>query len=351
MRALILAALLATTAPAALAQNVYVTADNMLDVATGRMIQNPAIIIQDGVITQVGARASLQVPSAAEVVELPGVTLLPGLIDMHVHLDADATVGGFTGLEYTDAYWTVIAVPNAKKTLDAGFTTVRNLGDGDGATLALRDAIETFRRLAVALPRLRAERARPRADRPRAEQRVRTVVARKPELQLVLLLEDAHESGCAEREALRRVQPQRHGVDHDPVEPVLESHPRHHPGGGEAREQHELAAYAEAQAAASGCLETLDSGPSLTGRLHDEVKLSCLWFRADSMYQQKDLAAAARVAAECVEASRGDQTARNRDAVFLDCERLARVLAPLNQPETPPTPPTATPVPPAPPPE
>lgn len=117
-----------------------------------------------------------------------------------------------------------------------------------------------------------------------------------------------------------------------------------------AREQHELAAYAEAQAAASGCLETLDSGPSLTGRLHDEVKLSCLWFRADSMYQQKDLAAAARVAAECVEASRGDQTARNRDAVFLDCERLARVLAPLNQPETPPTPPTATPVPPAPPP-
>lgn len=142
MRALILAGLLAA-APAALAQNVYVTADRMLDVATGRMIANPAIIIQDGVITQVGARASLQIPSAAEVVELPGVTLLPGLIDMHVHLDADATVGGFTGLEFTDAYWTVIAVPNAKKTLEAGFTTVRNVGSQDWSDIALKQAIES----------------------------------------------------------------------------------------------------------------------------------------------------------------------------------------------------------------
>lgn len=145
MRALILAGLMAAAAPAALAQNVYVTADRMLDVATGRMIANPAIIIQDGVITQVGARASLQVPSAAEVVELPGVTLLPGLIDMHVHLDADATVGGFTGLEYTDAYWTVIAVPNAKKTLEAGFTTVRNVGSSDWSDIALKQAIESGR--------------------------------------------------------------------------------------------------------------------------------------------------------------------------------------------------------------
>ena len=55
MRTLVLAVLFATTAPAALAQNVYVTADRMLDVATGTMIKNPAIIIQDGVITSVGS--------------------------------------------------------------------------------------------------------------------------------------------------------------------------------------------------------------------------------------------------------------------------------------------------------
>ena len=142
MRALVLTAFMAATAPAALAQNVYVTADRMLDVTTGRMIVEPAIIIQDGVITQVGTRDRLQVPSAAEVIELPGVTLLPGLIDMHTHLDSDPEAGGFTGLQFTDAYWTVVSVPNAKKTLEAGFTTVRNVGSGNWTDIALKQAIE-----------------------------------------------------------------------------------------------------------------------------------------------------------------------------------------------------------------
>ena len=114
----------------------------MLDVTTGRTIVEPAIIIQDGVITQVGTRDRLQVPSAAEVIELPRVTLLPGLIDMHTHLDSDPEAGGFTGLQFTDAYWTVISVPNAKKTLEAGFTTVRNVGSGNWTDIALKEAIE-----------------------------------------------------------------------------------------------------------------------------------------------------------------------------------------------------------------
>jgi len=142
MRALILTALLAAAAPAALAQNVYVTADRMLDVATGRMIAEPAIIIQDGVITRVGVRDSLQVPSAAEVIELPGVTLLPGLIDMHTHLDADPTLGGFSGISLPDAYSAIVSVPNAKATLEAGFTTVRNVGSSNWDDVALKTAIE-----------------------------------------------------------------------------------------------------------------------------------------------------------------------------------------------------------------
>jgi imidazolonepropionase-like amidohydrolase len=135
-------ALALATAPAAVAQNVYITADRMLDVATGRMIQQPAIIVQDGVITQVGSRSQLQVPSAAQVVDLPGVTLLPGLIDMHVHLDADPSYGGYTGLQFTDSFWTIVAVPNAKTTLEAGFTTVRNVGAYDWSDVGLKQAIE-----------------------------------------------------------------------------------------------------------------------------------------------------------------------------------------------------------------
>lgn len=142
MRAIALAAILATTAPAALAQNVYVTADRMLDVTTGAMINKPAIIIQDGVITSVGAVGKLQVPSAAEVIDLPGVTLLPGLIDMHVHIDSDPTLGGFTGISLPDAYYAVISVPNAKATLEAGFTTIRNVGSGMWDDIALKQAID-----------------------------------------------------------------------------------------------------------------------------------------------------------------------------------------------------------------
>jgi len=142
MRTLVLAGLMAAAAPVATAQNVYVTADRLLDVSTGRMIQNPAIIIQDGVITAVGSRDRLQVPSAAVVHELPGVTLLPGLIDMHTHLDSDPTMGGFTGIGLPDAYAAVISVPAARATLDAGFTTVRNVGSGNWDDIALKAAIE-----------------------------------------------------------------------------------------------------------------------------------------------------------------------------------------------------------------
>ena len=142
MRVLVLAGLAAAAAPAALAQNVYVTAERMLDVATGRMMQNPAIVIQDGVITQVGSRDAIQVPSAAEVIDLPGVTLLPGLIDMHTHLDSDPTMGGFAGINLPDAYQAVISVPHAKATLEAGFTTVRNVGSGNWDDIALKAAID-----------------------------------------------------------------------------------------------------------------------------------------------------------------------------------------------------------------
>jgi imidazolonepropionase-like amidohydrolase len=135
------AALACCLAPAAAAETVYVTAERLADVTTGRYIERPAIVIRDGVIERVGPRASTPAPADARAVDLPGVTLLPGLIDMHVHLDMDPAYGGYTGLQFGDRFWSVLAVPNAAATLKAGFTTVRNVGAEGWNDIGLKQAI------------------------------------------------------------------------------------------------------------------------------------------------------------------------------------------------------------------
>jgi imidazolonepropionase-like amidohydrolase len=120
-----------------------VTADRMLDVKTGRYVDHPAILIgDDGKIQQVGQLASMQLPAGTKHIDLPGETLVPGLIDMHVHLNSLAEVGGYQGLKYTDSFWAAIGPYNAKKTIDAGFTTVRNVGSPDFDDVGLKEAID-----------------------------------------------------------------------------------------------------------------------------------------------------------------------------------------------------------------
>ena len=70
------------------------------------------------------------------------MTLLPGLIDVHVHLTSDAEIRGYRHYQYTDNFWTVVGVANAKTTLEAGFTTVRNVGSNHFDDVALRQAID-----------------------------------------------------------------------------------------------------------------------------------------------------------------------------------------------------------------
>ena len=70
------------------------------------------------------------------------MTLLPGLIDMHTHIDADPSYGGYTSLQFGDRFWSMISVPNAWKTLQAGFTTIRNVGAGDWNDIGLKQAID-----------------------------------------------------------------------------------------------------------------------------------------------------------------------------------------------------------------
>ncbi|HOZ05648.1 MAG TPA: amidohydrolase family protein [Arenimonas sp.] len=118
------------------------SADRMLDVRTGRLINKPSILIRDGRIVEVASNgASVNAPADARHIDLPGMTLLPGLIDMHVHLDADPLYGGYNSLQFGDRFWSILMVPHAEKTLDAGFTTVRNVGADAWNDVGLMQAI------------------------------------------------------------------------------------------------------------------------------------------------------------------------------------------------------------------
>jgi len=141
MKYLLLAAAAAIAVPAA--ASTVVTADRMLDVRTGQYVEHPAIFIDDGGrITSVADARTVRFSDQVKHIDLPGETLLPGLIDMHVHLTSLAEIGGYQGLKYTDNFWTAVGVANARTTLNAGFTTVRNVGSSDFADVALQQAID-----------------------------------------------------------------------------------------------------------------------------------------------------------------------------------------------------------------
>jgi imidazolonepropionase-like amidohydrolase len=135
------AALAAGTPIPASADTVVVTADRMVDVIAGRVAQRPKITIVDGRIASVGTQDGAA-PAGVRRIDLPGMTLLPGLIDMHTHITSDPRYSGYRGLEFTDNFWTVVGVANARKTLEAGFTTIRNVGSDNFDDVAIKQGIE-----------------------------------------------------------------------------------------------------------------------------------------------------------------------------------------------------------------
>lgn len=136
------AAALALAATPAIAETVYLTAGHFVDPVSGQTVRNAAFVIEDGVITQRGTRASLKAPRGAEVIDLGEAYAMPGFIDMHVHLTSDAEDGPYYSLSLSDERSAIKGVKNARKTLLAGFTTARNLGASSYGDVALRDAIE-----------------------------------------------------------------------------------------------------------------------------------------------------------------------------------------------------------------
>lgn len=139
----VLAIALAAVATPAKAQNTVITAARMLDVLTGKIVEFPAIFVnEEGRITSVADARLVKWGSDVTHIDLGERTLLPGLIDMHVHLDSPADIGGYRGLEFTDSFWGMVAVKNARDMLDAGFTTVRNVGSSNRNDIGLKQAID-----------------------------------------------------------------------------------------------------------------------------------------------------------------------------------------------------------------
>jgi len=112
---------------------IALKAARLIDVESGKWIDAPVVIIEGERIKAVGSR--LAVPQGARVIDLGERTLLPGLIDAHVH------IAGGGGPNAGVARSALKGAANAKKTLEAGFTTVRSMGGGSFAGIALRDAI------------------------------------------------------------------------------------------------------------------------------------------------------------------------------------------------------------------
>ncbi len=123
------------------AADTYLTADAMVDITTGNIIENPALVISNGKIIQIGQQGRVPKPNGAEEITLAGQTIMPGLMDMHVHLSGDATTPFFVEMGYSIPRQTVVAVKNARKTLMAGYTTVRNVGAAGYSVIGVRDGI------------------------------------------------------------------------------------------------------------------------------------------------------------------------------------------------------------------
>ena len=161
IRSLLVVAVVALTAAPVAAQapaarSVVVKAARMITMASTSVVRDAAIVVTGDRIVAAGAASSVAVPAGAQVIDLGDVTLLPGFIDSHVHI-IGRTLGDplndLAAVKDYQGYAAILGVENARKTLMAGFTSIRVLGSADFDDLALRQAIDDGRAVG---PRIQA---------------------------------------------------------------------------------------------------------------------------------------------------------------------------------------------------
>ena len=135
--------LIALAAPFAFAAPGAVRCGKLVDLRSGRMLTDQIIVFDaNGMITAVGPAASTSPTGGVAVLDLSNATCLPGLIDMHTHLTGDPSASGYQGLGISVPREALTGAKNARLTVRAGFTTVRNVGASGYTDVALRDAID-----------------------------------------------------------------------------------------------------------------------------------------------------------------------------------------------------------------
>jgi imidazolonepropionase-like amidohydrolase len=137
----LLVGLASSVAQAPAAQRTLVRAGHLLDVHSGKLLDAQTIVVSGDKIISIAATSATPAGAGDVVIDLGSMTVMPGLIDVHTHITGNTEFDPYKELTSTDAKEAINGVVNAKTTLLAGFTTIRNVGANGYTDVDLRDAV------------------------------------------------------------------------------------------------------------------------------------------------------------------------------------------------------------------